>query len=568
MIFRRQMANKSYRKKQRQKAAKRNILTKALPLFLMFVIIIASLSVSRTEASYTTSTQVPAVYASYISELKKIFPNATFTFDYIDEDFYTVLANQSKQKKVRQSTGDSLKAMYSSNYNWDTGEFIYSEGDWTYASYETIAYYLDPRNFLNEKYIFTFLEQSSDGTETLEGVQAILSGTFMYDYAEYVLTAAEESGVNAYVLASIMRNEQGTKVTSLSSGTYEGYEGYYNFFNVKATGTTTKDVIVNGLTYAKEQGWDSVEKSIIGGAKFYGSNYVNKGQDTYYYMHYNVTNGSSNYWHQYATAVWAATSSGSTLGTRSMEYLKNLKITFTIPVYNNMPSTACAKPAENSNLNNYYFTSLSTSAGSLSPAFDKYTNSYSLSVSGDTTLYYSLPSGASYAGSAAYGLSAGTNTVTLTVRSQTGYTRNYTITVTASKACKLTVAVGTSSGGSSSPSTATPATTKATTAATTITKATTPATTTTKATTTAPTTKATTTTAPTTTKAAETATILRGDANGDGKVSSADYVVVKKHILKTATITNSHLLSQADANQDGKISTADYVWIKNKILGK
>ena len=61
---------------------------------------------------------------------------------------------------------------------------------------------------------------------------------------------------------------------------------------------------------------------------------------------------------------------------------------------------------------------------------------------------------------------------------------------------------------------------------------------------------------------------LRGDANNDGKVSTADYIAVKNHILSIKKITGNVKLAQADANADDKISSADYVWIKNKILSK
>ncbi|WP_102265744.1 dockerin type I domain-containing protein [Massilicoli timonensis] len=59
---------------------------------------------------------------------------------------------------------------------------------------------------------------------------------------------------------------------------------------------------------------------------------------------------------------------------------------------------------------------------------------------------------------------------------------------------------------------------------------------------------------------------LKGDVNGDGKISSMDYVLVKDHILKITTLSGSSL-SAADVNGDGKISSMDYVLIKDHILG-
>lgn len=60
--------------------------------------------------------------------------------------------------------------------------------------------------------------------------------------------------------------------------------------------------------------------------------------------------------------------------------------------------------------------------------------------------------------------------------------------------------------------------------------------------------------------------IVRGDTNGDGKISSLDYIRVKNHIMKTNIITDKVLMTAADANVDNKISSLDYIRIKNIIM--
>lgn len=57
-----------------------------------------------------------------------------------------------------------------------------------------------------------------------------------------------------------------------------------------------------------------------------------------------------------------------------------------------------------------------------------------------------------------------------------------------------------------------------------------------------------------------------GDANGDGKISSLDYVRIKNHIMTPGVISGDAYLKAADANSDGKISSLDYVRIKNWIM--
>lgn len=58
-----------------------------------------------------------------------------------------------------------------------------------------------------------------------------------------------------------------------------------------------------------------------------------------------------------------------------------------------------------------------------------------------------------------------------------------------------------------------------------------------------------------------------GDVNGDGKLSPADYIKIKNHIMKTNILSGAPLKA-ADANGDGKITPADYINVKNKIMGQ
>lgn len=61
--------------------------------------------------------------------------------------------------------------------------------------------------------------------------------------------------------------------------------------------------------------------------------------------------------------------------------------------------------------------------------------------------------------------------------------------------------------------------------------------------------------------------IIRGDINGDGKISALDYVKVKNHIMKTNLIDSKTIyFKAADANNDTNISALDYVRIKNIIM--
>ena len=76
---------------------------------------------------------------------------------------------------------------------------------------------------------------------------------------------------------------------------------YYNFFGIAAY---DHNPLKEGALFAKEHGWDTPEKAIMGGAKFIKEEYLNKPyQDTLYGMRFNPMNPGK---HQYATDVmWA-----------------------------------------------------------------------------------------------------------------------------------------------------------------------------------------------------------------------------------------------------------------------
>ena len=60
--------------------------------------------------------------------------------------------------------------------------------------------------------------------------------------------------------------------------------------------------------------------------------------------------------------------------------------------------------------------------------------------------------------------------------------------------------------------------------------------------------------------------VINGDANGDGKISAVDYVLIKNAIMGNGNLRGSYSLA-ADVNNDGKISAVDYVNVKNYIMG-
>ena len=320
--------------------------------------------------TYLTQQGFPESYKVKLRELHQKYPYWKFEAQQTGMDWNDVIQAESKLglNLTENSNPSSWKSTQEGAYDWDTGSWIeLDSGYWVAASSEIISYYMDPRNVLDETYIFQFLKQSYDADlQNLEGVQAVVNGTFLsgtynengqISYADTLLRAAKESGVSPYTLASMIIIEQGVNGQGKCiSGNVAGYEGYYNYFNIGAYKTSTMSAVERGLWYAKGSGsnattysrpWNTRTKAIVGGAVYYGSNYIAKGQDTLYLKKFNVQ-GSHPFTHQYMTNVRGASLEAAKMSKAYTGTARTANLTFRIPVYENMPETACVKPTDNS----------------------------------------------------------------------------------------------------------------------------------------------------------------------------------------------------------------------------
>lgn len=250
-------------------------------------------------------------------------------------------------------------------------------------------------------------------------------------YADIIMEAARQSQVSPYVIAATILQEQGSGTSNLISGSDSTYPGVYNYFNTGAYAHDGMSAVQAGLKYASEQGWTSIEKSIIGGAISYGTSYVNRGQDTYYLKKFNVQ-GDNLYNHQYMTHVVAAASEGSKVS-QAYGALKNSALIFKIPVYNNMPETQCALPSGDGSPNNK-LQALAIEGFALTPTFNMNTEEYSLIVDGSVSSINvtanAIDSSAKVSGTGTVNLGVGLNYVNVEVTAGNGTVRTYKINVT------------------------------------------------------------------------------------------------------------------------------------------
>lgn len=299
--------------------------------------------------------QFPESYQQGLMELKKAHPNWVFVPMNTGLDWYTVITEELKGGKSYV-----YKSLPVCTREGDTGQT-----GWYYASREILEYYMDPRNAMTDSRIFQFeLLTYNETYHTEEAVESFLKNTFMkgdknapgttmkFSKIFWAIGAEEGREVSPFHLAARVYQEQGQGTSPLISGTYPGYERYYNYFNVKATGKTSEEVIINGLKYAKEQDWRDAYFSILGGSDLLAAKYIKKGQDTLYLQKYNVNPNSPDlYNHQYMQNISAPTSEASSIKKlyASADAVDN-SFVFKIPVFDNMPESACPYPTSSTNV--------------------------------------------------------------------------------------------------------------------------------------------------------------------------------------------------------------------------
>lgn len=405
--------------------------------------------------SYMTKQGFPESYKPYLRKLHEQHPKWIFTAQKFGVDWNTALKEECVvgRNLVHSSALASWKSMEKGAYDFNGGYWYGLDGSWVAASKEIIMYYMDPRNFLNDTYIFMFENQSYDPSyQTESGVKTILADTFMsgsytcpdtkkkYTYSQTFMDAAKKSGVSPYHLASRCRNEQGVNGAPQSLGTVKGYENYFNFFDIQAYATSTMTAAEMGCKYAKTTNptyllpWTNQYKSIVGGSIFLGTGYITKGQDTLYLQKFDMVDGGNGlYYHQYMTCVFGQANEAISLKNAYSQDILNSAMEFKIPVYNNMPDKLCPKPASSGD-NNNYLNSLSVSGTSISPKFDKFTTSYTATVKAEissvTINANPLGKSAKVSGKGKVSLKTGENIIKVTCTAASGVKRTYTIRIT------------------------------------------------------------------------------------------------------------------------------------------
>lgn len=544
---------------------------------------------------YLSDQGFPESYKPYLRDLHAKYPKWVFKAAQTGIDWQTAVNAESNPANLRKvvypSQPESWRSVERYAYSLIAGtDYDYTgyvkkyDGGTFYAASESIVkYYMDPRNFMGVQTIFEFLQLSYDpNSQTKEGLQLMLSGTFMEGdipeeqqteeyktYADVIMLCAAESGVSPYDIASIIIQEQGNDG---HGGNINNDSGYYNFFNIGASGS---DAIAAGIARAEKEGWDSIYKSILGGAKWYAKQYISDGQDTKYFVNWNVNMGSKYLaQYQYATYIGDTTSKTALLYESYANFL-DTSLTFLIPVFKNMPEDASPMPPQSGN-NLNFLSNIEVDGYTLNTSFNPYTYSYDLVVASSVTEVEiaAIAFGGTISGIGNIKLNSGDNSITkvsIVVTASSGVKRTYTITIAkaqggqtgpqySSDSLKFdTYLTGVEPGincgslknlikisdGSISildKDGNVKESGKVITGDRVIIKDSSENVT------------------------QDIAIAIRGDINSDGNVSSGDLILIRRHLLGSTTLSNANLQA-ADINKDNAVNTGDLICIRKSLLG-
>ena len=486
-------------------------------------------------------------------------------------------------------------------YNWASNSWVPKDsGKWYQASEAAMAYCMDPRNFLTEEQIFQFFdgsnrigsdesaviplienifrttgntfwlqdkesadvwdyyeeivvteeptesEEPSEGeTETEEETESSEPETIIVyhylTYAEAIAKACADIGINEAMVTARLLQEQGNGGSPLISGE----SGYYNYFNMGAGGNSQAEIIANGLQEARNEGWDTRWKALYGGIQKFAKKLVKAGQPTLYTQKFNVDSASTrSLWGQYMQNLTAPQTECRTLKNMLSTVTSTAPAVFVIPVFKDMPASACPRPTDNRNPN-YKINSIYVNGSSLDGFNMDKTEYGTVNVGTSSTATLDIMAcaptskitvkvtfqgtesspGVSYSSDARYSqavipLNVGTSTVTVTCKAENESTRTYKFTVKREEGETPT-----------EPPTEPP---------------------------TAP-------TEPPSESGSETTGLGPGDINQDGKINIFDLGIQRDVILERRTLSDVEF-NLADVDSDQKISIFDIGIVRDFIL--
>lgn len=190
----------------------------------------------------------PESYYPYLTYLHKKHPNWKFTAVNTNKYFDTAV-DKEVGKNYIQSTIPTYRQ----------SNTLREAPNWYTASKGVVAFYLDPRNYLNEKNIYVFESLSYDeANHTKDILSQIFKGSYLNTdtYINYYLSAGKTYNISPVHLAARTKQEGGTNssydgVSGKVSTTWDSYTGYVCSSYVKLNSNNKTGYISGGVNLRK-----------------------------------------------------------------------------------------------------------------------------------------------------------------------------------------------------------------------------------------------------------------------------------------------------------------------------
>ncbi len=228
---------------------------KTICFILSVIMCLSVLPMTAFADDYESQLRQAGFTSKYIPALKVLhekYPNWQFEAVQINlslDDAVSQERKSHKQQLIQNISQNNGKGYYCDcSKCYVNGKYVVQEGKtWVSASETAVRYYMNPVNFLDDRYIYQFETTDYEDYQTATGVEEILKGTWMHNsyidgysprtkYSAAIMTAAQESGVSAYYLAAKIVQEVGGSAPTATgaSGKNSTYPGIYNYYNIGA----------------------------------------------------------------------------------------------------------------------------------------------------------------------------------------------------------------------------------------------------------------------------------------------------------------------------------------------
>ena len=177
--------------------------------------VLQSLAAQKADAAFEQQLAAegfPESYKQKLRELHAKYPNWEFKAYQTGLSWQEVVREESKlgRNLVHTTSKDSWKSKDAAAYNASTNTWKgFDTSAWVAANPDIIGYYMDPRNFLDGRYVFQFQTQGYDpASQNAEGVRMLAANSFL-----------TESGASIVGSRSAVENQSSSADSGISEAT-------------------------------------------------------------------------------------------------------------------------------------------------------------------------------------------------------------------------------------------------------------------------------------------------------------------------------------------------------------